>query len=224
MKNINNEKYGRLTVLLLITWLALSITASAWSLFHAGSKHAVHPPLPLGLAVIMPVLLFALWFAASPEFRRFALSLNVRTLTIVQSWRIGGFVFLILYARGILPAVFALPAGWGDIAIGATAPFVALYLTREAGRKKSFIAWQLFGILDLVVAVSMGVLASPTPVGMFARGITTDVMTTLPLSLIPTFAVPLLMVLHIISIAQAARWQTQRGIETAHHTIQASPQ
>ena len=89
MKNINNEKYGRLTVLLLITWLALSITASAWSLFHAGSKHAVHPPLPLGLAVIMPVLLFALWFAASPEFRRFALSLNVRTLTIVQSWRIG---------------------------------------------------------------------------------------------------------------------------------------
>src|SRR5437667_772451 len=55
MKNINDEKYGRLTVLLLIAWLALSITASAFSLFHAGSKHAVHPPLPLGLAVIMPV-------------------------------------------------------------------------------------------------------------------------------------------------------------------------
>src|SRR5437667_11378958 len=108
------------------------------------------------LIVLLPVLLFALWFAASPEFRRFALSLNVRTLTIVQSWRIGGFVFLILYARGMLPAVFALPAGWGDIAIGATAPFVALYLTREACRKKSFIA---FGILDLVIAVSMGVLA-----------------------------------------------------------------
>ena len=118
--------------------------------------------------------------------------------------------------------MFALPAGWGDIAIGVTAPFVALYLTREAGRKKSFITWQLFGILDLVIAVSMGVLASPTPVGIFARGITTDFMTTLPLSLIPTFAVPLLMVLHVISIAQAARWQVRRGIETAHHTIQAS--
>src|SRR5712691_6017223 len=103
MKNINDEKYGRLTVLLLIAWLALSITASAWSLFHAGSKHAAHPPLPLGLAVIMPVLLFALWFAASPEFRRFALSLNVRTLTIVQSWRIGGFVFLILYTVASYP-------------------------------------------------------------------------------------------------------------------------
>ena len=67
-----------------------------------------------------------------------------------------------------------------------------------------------------------GFVASPTPVGIFVRGVTTDVMTTLPLSLIPTFAVPLLMVLHGISIAQAARWQVRRGIETAHHTIQAS--
>jgi hypothetical protein len=31
-------------------------------------------------------------------------------------------------------------------------------------------------------------------------------MTVLPLSLIPTFAVPLLLILHLISIAQAKSW------------------
>ena len=34
-------------------------------------------------------------------------------------------------------------------------------------------------------------------------------MTMLPLSLIPTFAVPLLLMVHIILIAQATSWQTQ---------------
>jgi hypothetical protein len=33
-------------------------------------------------------------------------------------------------------------------------------------------------------------------------------MTVLPLSLIPTFAVPLLFILHFICIAQALRWPT----------------
>ena len=38
-------------------------------------------------------------------------------------------------------------------------------------------------------------------------------MTALPLSLIPTFAVPLFFILHVICIAQATRWR-----EVAHVT------
>jgi len=35
-------------------------------------------------------------------------------------------------------------------------------------------------------------------------------MTVLPLSLIPTFAVPLMLILHLICIAQAWRWRAQQ--------------
>src|SRR5271154_5831809 len=161
MSNTENAKYGRLTALLVAAWLASSITASKLLIFHAGSKYAVAPPAPLGLAVLVPIVLFVLWFAASRSFREFALSLNPFALTIVQTWRILGLPFVVLAGFRLLPAVFALPAGWGDFAIGVTAPLVALYLTRP-DRKNSFIAWQILGMIDLVDAITLGVLSSPT--------------------------------------------------------------
>ena len=203
----DNAKYGRLTAALLIFWLALSITASKLLIFHAGSKYAVHPPIPLGLAVLLPITFFLVWFTASRRFRQFALSLNPTALTIAQTWRIGGITFVTLQVFHILPGVFAQPAGWGDFFIGLTAPFVAFYLARP-GHKNAFIAWNIAGILDLVNAITVGVLAS-TAVGILRPSVSTDAMTMLPLSLIPTFAVPLLLMVHIILIAQATSWPPQ---------------
>jgi hypothetical protein len=122
----DNAKYGRLTTMLIV-WLAISITASKLLIFHAGSKYAAHPPIPLGLAVLLPIAFFLVWFTASRRFRQFVLSLNPTALTIAQTWRIGGITFVTLQAFHILPGVFAQPAGWGDLSIGLTAPFVALY-------------------------------------------------------------------------------------------------
>ena len=112
-------------------------------------------------------------------------------------------MFLILHARGVLPAVFALPAGAGDIAIGLTAPLVAFgFLSRSPAPKRVLILWNVAGMLDLVVAVSLGILASPTPAGLLARGITTGALADFPLSLIPTFLVPFAFIAHLISIRQ----------------------
>lgn len=189
-------------------WFGLSLIASALGIFQFGSKYAAFPPLPLGLAVTLPILAFAAWYGLSPGFRDFTRNLDVRTLTILQSWRLGGFVFLVLYSNGLLPGTFALPAGWGDMTVGATAWLAATYLTEERGRKAPFILWQLLGVTDLVSAITLGVLSSKGPLGLLAHGVTADVMTTLPLSLIPTFVVPLLLIVHFISIAQARRWRT----------------
>lgn len=203
----DDAKYGRLTAVALIVWLGISITASKLLTFDAGSKYAVLPPIPLGLAVMLPITLFLLWFTISRRFRRFTLSLNPMALAIAQTWRIGGISFVTLQVFHILPGVFAQPAGWGDFFIGLTAPFVALYLARP-GQKKAFIAWNIAGVADLVNAVTLGVLCS-TAVGVLRPSVSTDAMTVLPLSLIPTFAVPLLLIVHIILIAQAMGWQTQ---------------
>jgi len=195
----SDASYRRLTGGLIAAWFIFALTASALHLFKTDPQV---PPLALGLAVFVPIAIFLLWFAASAGFRKFALSLNPRTLTFVHSWRIAGFTFLALYAAGLLPGVFALPAGWGDIAIGATAPFAAIKLA-NISRRRSFILWQVLGIFDLVTAVALGTTArwiSPNEVA-------TAIMTVLPMSLIPTFAVPLLIILHIICIAQARQWR-----------------
>ena len=193
---MNNASYGRVTAGLIAVWFVFALSASALHVFKTDLL-----PVALGLAVTIPIVAFVLWFATSAAFRQFALSLNPRTLTFVQSWRVAGFTFLVLYAAGILPGVFALPAGLGDIAIGATAPLVAIKLG-NFNHRRGFIFWQILGISDLVMAVTLGTIArliSPDGVG-------TGVMTVLPLSLIPTFAVPLLIMLHVICIAQARQW------------------
>ena len=97
-------------------------------------------------------------------------------------------------------------AGLGDIAIGVTAPWVALALLRQPGFAISrvFVVWNLLGILDLVVAVSVGGLSSA-----FASGapgeVTTGPMAQLPLVLIPAYLVPLFLILHLAALFQARR-------------------
>jgi hypothetical protein len=73
----------------------------------------------------------------------------------------------------------------------------------EPGHRNSFILWQVLGIADLVLAVSLGTTArwfDPQGASMVA-------MTVLPLSLVPTFLVPLFVIFHVISIAQARTWK-----------------
>src|SRR5215217_8095518 len=116
-------------------------------------------------------------------------------LALPHTLRIVGVLFLILMAQGRLPAAFALPVGLGDIAIGLAAPFVARRLARGDGRAGA-VRFNVLGILDLIVAGSLGFLlfrvveVTPSTAPLFL----------LPLALIPTVAVPLALVLHIVSL------------------------
>ncbi len=73
-----------------------------------------------------------------------------------------------------------------------------------------FYAWTIAGAVDLVLAVTLGALHSTalTPAG---PGVTTDVVGLLPLSLIPTFGVPLTLALHAIAWYRAARTGQRPG-------------
>ena len=164
------------------------------------------PSFPILIAATAPVIVFLGAYWGWPAFRAYVLSLDLPLATAIQAWRAGGLGFLALYAHGVLPGAFAWPAGLGDIAIGVTAPWVALALLRRPGFAISrvFVVWNLLGILDLVVAVSVGGLSSA-----FASGapgeVTTGPMAQLPLVLIPAYLVPLFLILHLAALFQARR-------------------
>lgn len=107
---------------------------------------------------MLSYVVFSLLFRGSQRFREFALHLKPRILTSPQSWRIAGFTIGLLGARNVLPASFALPAGYGDMAIGITAAFLAWNLA-EPRYRSGFILWQSLGILDLLAAVDLGATA-----------------------------------------------------------------
>jgi len=214
VKNLAVTSYGKLTAGLIAAWFVFALSTSA---LHVFKNDANRIGLAVAVAAVTPILVFALWFAASKNFRQFTLSLNPQILTFAQSWRIVGFTFVLLEARGVLPPIFALPAGYGDMAIGMTATLVAWKLANPV-RRNSFILWQLLGIADLVTAVSLGTTArllSPQSASMVA-------MTVLPLSLVPTFLVPLFLIFHVICIVQARAWKiapqsTGQAARGVHH-------
>jgi hypothetical protein len=184
-----------ITIAVVLLWFLLALAGSLLGVFDSDPR----PPIPLGLSAFLPLAVFAIGYLASSRFRSFVESLDLRWLTLAQSWRVGGIVFVILYLQGELPGAFALPAGWGDFAIGITAPLVAWLCTRPIA-PRTFIAWNLLGMFDLVLAVTLGTLSSATPIGILAGNVSTRLMGQFPLSLIPTFAVPLLLIMHVIAL------------------------
>jgi hypothetical protein len=108
--------------------------------------------------------------------------------------------FVIVMALGDLPWIFALPAGLGDIAIGLSAPFVARALDRDEALERA-VRFNVLGIVDLVVALTIGFLAGLGPVGLGVTP-TTEPLALLPLALVPTVAVPTALTLHVVSLAR----------------------
>jgi hypothetical protein len=117
-------------------------------------------------------------------------------LTWPHTIRVVGVVFLIVMALGDLPAVFALPAGLGDIAVGLAAPLVVRRLAAGTGHTRA-VRFNLLGILDLAVAVTIALLATLGPVAITPS---TGPLTLLPLALVATVAVPLAVALHLVSL------------------------
>jgi hypothetical protein len=168
------------------------------------------PPLPILLGATVPLALFVAAYLSWGAFRSSILAADLRLLIAIQAWRAGGLGFLALHAHGVLPGLFAWPAGLGDIAIGVTAPWVTLALIRRPTfvTSRLFVVWNLLGILDLVVAVSTGALSSGFVPGLVGE-VTTAPMAQLPLVLIPAYLVPLFIMLHLAALFQARRRAAQ---------------
>jgi hypothetical protein len=123
---------------------------------------------------------------------------GIAGLTWPHTLRVVGVVFIVAMALGTLPAVFALPAGLGDIAVGVAAPFIARRLKR--GDHTGAVWFNLLGLIDLVVAVSIGFLAGLGSSRILDVTPSTADVALLPLALIPTAAVPLALALHVVSL------------------------
>lgn len=174
-----------------------------WALVVAQQRALVGPASSAGLPqTTLPTLLAIV--AAIAIGTSFLLSRTVRALNAatppawlvgIQVYRTAGAMFLWPFlAHGVMPAGFAVPAGIGDALTGLTAPFVALALAQNRpGAYRLAVAWNWFGLLDLVVAPAAAVITG------------TQIAAIYPLGLIPIFLGPPLGILtHIYSLRNLA--------------------
>jgi hypothetical protein len=200
-----------------VTKLAAFAAAGAWlGLIAAvaalgGLAPGALGPIPGNLLPFsgLLALLFGGWFLV-PQFRLALLSVPLPALVALHAGRLGGGFFLLLYADGRLSAPFAPAAGVGDMITGALAIPLAAMLALGFEMRRTWLGiWNAMGALDLVVAVSLGLLSAPsTPIRVFTEGPGTQAMTTLPWTFIPAMLVPIFLLVHF-AIATKLRTAVQ---------------
>lgn len=148
-------------------------------------------PLPVlqgaGLAVAALVILLS---ARPGPLRDWLAALDLRALVLLHVTRVAGFYLLLLQRSGDLPTGFALPAGVGGVLIGVMALPVALAPLAEGSRQRAITIWNMAGSADLILlSLSAVRISLAEPAALRSLG-------SLPLSLLPTFILPLLLAVH----------------------------
>jgi len=188
----------------LLGWYAAAYYIGWQNVFWAPDDTAV--PIIL-LGILCPIIIGLLFLSRSEGFARLLDALPLSWLVGIQVYRVLGFMFLVLWWGGHLPWQFALPAGIGDIAVGVFAAVAACMLIVNASYSHSAAyAWCLFGIADLVVAVTMGALTSPGIIHFMALDAPNMLITAYPLVMIPIFAVPVSIILHGLCLWKLRRF------------------
>jgi hypothetical protein len=178
-------------------WILASGLLARAGTYHQEAGH-FRPWIGLAFAGYLTALLAATRLPAMT--RILATPGSLARLTLPHTIRVVGVLFLIVMGLGHLPAIFALPAGLGDIAVGLTAPSVARRLAR--GDHQGAVRFHLLGLLDLVVAITIGYLAGLGPYQPLDITLSTEPLSLLPLALVATVAVPTAIALHVVALSR----------------------
>jgi hypothetical protein len=134
----------------LLLWGALALGAASTGLL-------VRLPRPLvPLMIASGVLGGVTWYRRSPGLRAWVAAADLRVFAAYQMVRIVyGALFLVVGARGELPAVFVERAGYGDLASGLLAAAVIVALTAGVRPIRPLLwGWTAVGLLDMLVVVA----------------------------------------------------------------------
>lgn len=194
----------------LALWFVFVVVLAATSVLH--DRLVLGVP-GLGLTIFLPMVVLAVTTLRSPILHQRLESVPLGILISVNTIRVFGALFVVLYTVNRLPALFALVAGWGDVIVGLTAiPVAWLVHKKDAAAYLTALVWNTLGILDLIAAIGLGVTSSPGPLQVFFSEPTASMMTTLPWLLIPAFLVPLLASSHLAVFYRLRRDGSYSGV------------
>lgn len=196
----NNQRHMPLLILL-GGWLFL-ITVLAINGAFIGTTGEYPFAILASFATVLSA--FSLAYLFSSKVRGYVLSLDMRLLVIMHGWRMIGMGFIMLHLFDHLPGLFAYFAGLGDALTALAAIFLgyALFTNINGVSRKWLLRWNTFGLIDFVIAVSLGVLTRTEAILAPSSGVNSDLMTVFPYVLIPGFFVQLYMLTHIIIFLQ----------------------
>jgi hypothetical protein len=186
-----NDNSNRVVTLVLLGWLCFAVGLGGW--FYSASA----PAVAATVWTLTAFVLLACW-KISP-IRAWVLNVDLRWLVLFHVTRLfAGAYFLVLCERDQLPCGFARPAGWGDIVVAVLALGVVGAM-RTQFAKTLLLIWNTIGLIDIVFVVF-----SALRFGLQGWQ-SMHALRELPLSLLPTFLVPLVIASHVLIFIRLAR-------------------
>ena len=202
-------------------WLTLMVPytlwlAAMWSAAINGffAVRALPPRVPL--AIFLPVILLTPLLLTSKRIGQVLDAMPAEWLVGLQVYRVFGGSFLVGWALGVIPGIFGIPAGVGDVTTGLLAlpAAIALASGTAAGRRAA-IAWNVLGLCDFAIAVSIGLITAAGPLQLIVPSIPNPTAGLYPTVLVPAFVVPSSILLHALSLRQIRR-RAKRSAAEAH--------
>jgi hypothetical protein len=198
----------------LFAWLALAMLAGCLGLFQSAENQVV--PY-IAMAITIPIVVGAVLIRWSKTVREIIDAVPQPWLVGIQFYRVIGVTFLVLQTAGRLPGIFALPAGYGDTLVGLAALALGFTYARYQSKCDPLVTlWNYLGLADLAVALATGFLTAPSRFQILSLDAPNLMIGSFPLVMIPIYAVPLSIVLHLVSLTKlrqsnAPRLATKSG-------------
>jgi hypothetical protein len=176
----------------LAAWFCFAVAVGISGTF----RQATAPVVAATVWVLTALVLLGCWRIRS--IRDWITVVDLRRLIAVHLTRFVGIYFLVLGARRNLPNGFALPAGIGDIAI-ATSALLIVFAPQVLMSPRILLVWNVIGLVDIVFVVFSALRFGLRDLHSMAP------LRELPLSLLPTFIVPLIITSHVLIFVRLAR-------------------
>src|SRR5262249_32888830 len=203
-------------------WIATPGSASIKGVFRTGP---FPPPVPLlPLAIWLPVIIGVPLLLLSKRVGQVLDAMPATWLVALQLYRVFGSWALVAALRGVLAGLLGWPAGIGGTLTGLFAlPAAIAVANGTAQGRRTAIIWNIFGLADFAVAITMGAITSPGPLRLIvpnvpsigAAGAYPDVLT-------PAFVVPCGVLLHALSLRQLIRRANRESRSRREDDVSAS--
>jgi hypothetical protein len=174
--------------------LAFSLSITGW--FERFSSATL-----FGMGAVLSASGFVILHWLSQKFRIFVKARSLKWLTLAQTLRFFGLLALVKAQQHVLPPIFAVPTAWIDLAFALTSFFVAARLVSANGiARPGFVTWHFLGLLGLSISATLAILTSSERFGLVNAGITSQPMTWFPMSLVPVFIGPMVVIFHLLAL------------------------
>ena len=194
-----------LLVVAVSVWFVIALLLGA-----SGRLAALRPPAPQAVVVGLTVALLVAGSCVA-ALRAWALTVDLRILVGLHLSRlVAGAYFVVLYRSGELPYAFAVPGGLGDMLVAILAlGLVAIGGPKSPARRRAYALWNGLGLLDILFVVATAArVGTADPESMRA-------LLVLPLSVLPTFLVPLIIASHVAIAVRLMRTPAMVGVRGA---------